>query len=182
MRQLLSHQAGLPGVDGGFTWEELMAHEPLAERLSAQRPFWQPGQAFMYHGLTIGTLADEIVRRVDGRPVAEVLRDDVTSHAPSTCGWARPPSEDHRVVDALPPTAEELTTFLIGEPGRARRRRRPSRRWRCRRAICSTCCDGSTTRTSVALRRPQPACSRAHGAWPRCTRRFATRPTVSRAC
>ena len=47
VRQLLSHQAGLPGVDGGFTWEEVLAHDPLAERLAAQRPFWQPGQAFM---------------------------------------------------------------------------------------------------------------------------------------
>ena len=69
VRQLLSHQAGLPGVDGGFTWEEVLAHDPLAERLAAQRPFWQPGQAFMYHALTIGTLADELVRRVDGRRV-----------------------------------------------------------------------------------------------------------------
>ena len=43
VRQLLSHQAGLPGVDGGFTWEELLDHPPLAERLAAQRPFWRPG-------------------------------------------------------------------------------------------------------------------------------------------
>ena len=116
VRQLLSHQAGLPGVDGGFSWEELMAHEPLAERLSAQRPFWQPGQAFMYHGLTIGTLADEIVRRVDGRPVAEVLRDDVTTPRAIDLWMGTPPSEDHRVVDALPPTGEELTTFLMANP------------------------------------------------------------------
>ena len=51
VRQLLSHQAGLVGVDGGFTWDELLAHTPLAERLAAQRPFWQPGQAFLYHAL-----------------------------------------------------------------------------------------------------------------------------------
>src|SRR6185312_7238159 len=30
--QALSHQAGLPGVDGGFTWEEVLDHEPLARR------------------------------------------------------------------------------------------------------------------------------------------------------
>jgi CubicO group peptidase (beta-lactamase class C family) len=116
VRQLLSHQAGLAGVDGGFSWEELMAHEPLAERLAAQRPFWQPGQAFMYHGLTIGTLADEIVRRVDGRPVATVLREDVTAPRAIDLWMGTPASEDHRVVDALPPTGEELTVFLVANP------------------------------------------------------------------
>ena len=89
VRQLLSHQAGLHGVDDGFTWEELLDHAPLAERLAAQRPFWHPGQAFLYHALTIGILADELVRRVDGRTVAEVLHEDVTGRAASTCGWVR---------------------------------------------------------------------------------------------
>ncbi len=116
VRQLLSHQAGLPGVDGGFTWEELLAHEPLAERLAAQRPFWQPGQAFLYHGLTIGTLADELVRRVEGRSVAEVLRADVTTSRGIDLWMGTPVSEDHRVVAALPPTAEELTSFLEANP------------------------------------------------------------------
>ena len=67
VRQLLSHQAGLNGVDGGFTTEELLAHEPLAERLAAQRPLWHPGAGVEYHAVTLGTLADELVRRIDGR-------------------------------------------------------------------------------------------------------------------
>lgn len=109
VRQLLSHQAGLPGVDGGFTWDELLDHDALATRLAAQRPFWRPGAGFMYHALTIGTLADELVRRVDGRPVAEVLRAEVTGPRAIDVWMGLPPSEDGRVVDALPPTAEELT-------------------------------------------------------------------------
>ena len=68
VRQVLSHQAGLPGVDGGFSWDELYDHEALASRLAAHRPFWRPGAGFMYHALTVGTLADELVRRIDGRP------------------------------------------------------------------------------------------------------------------
>jgi len=109
VRQLLSHQAGLPGVDGGFTWDELLDHDALATRLAAQRPFWRPGAGFMYHALTVGTLADELVRRVDGRPVAQVLREDVTGPRGIDVWMGTPPSEDGRVVDALPPTAEELT-------------------------------------------------------------------------
>ena len=79
VRQLLSHQAGLNGVDGGFTTEELLAHEPLAERLAAQRPLWHPGAGVEYHAVTLGTLADELVRRIDGRTLADVLSQDVAT-------------------------------------------------------------------------------------------------------
>ena len=108
VRQLLSHQAGLPGVDGGYTWDEVAEHSTLAERLAAQRPFWHPGSAAMYHGLTIGTLADELVRRIDGRSVGQLLREDVTGPRGIDVWMGTPESEDHRVVEALPPTAEDL--------------------------------------------------------------------------
>ena len=142
VRQLLSHQAGLPGVDGGFTWEELLAHAPLAERLAAQRPFWQPGQAFLYHGLTIGTLADELVRRIDGRTVADALREDVTGPARHRCldGNAvrrrttgsskrsrRPRTSCHRSSPSHPARSTAGTT---------------SRRCRCRRATRWSCSVG----------------------------------------
>ena len=117
VRQLLSHQAGLPGVDGGYTWDDLLAHAPLADKLAAQRPFWQPGQAFLYHGLTIGTLADELVRRIDGRTVADVLRGDVTGPRRIDVWMGTPASEDHRVVEARPPTADELSAYLAESPG-----------------------------------------------------------------
>jgi CubicO group peptidase (beta-lactamase class C family) len=116
VRQLLSHQAGLPGVDGGFTTDEALAHTPLAERLATQRPFWAPGQAFMYHALTIGTLADELVRRIDGRSVGQMLREDVTGPRGIDIWLGTPESEDHRIVPALPPTGEELTAFVAESP------------------------------------------------------------------
>ena len=116
VRQVLSHQAGLPGVDGGFTWEELLDHGALAERLAAQRPFWQPGQAFLYHGLTLGTLADELIRRIDGRTAAEALREDVTGPRGIDVWMGTPESEDHRVLQAKPPTAGELTAFFAESP------------------------------------------------------------------
>ncbi|MBV9280461.1 MAG: beta-lactamase family protein [Chloroflexi bacterium] len=53
VRQLLSHQAGLLNVDGGFSLDELLGHEKLAGRLAAQRPVSYPGEARGYHALTI---------------------------------------------------------------------------------------------------------------------------------
>ena len=78
MRQLLSHQAGLLGVDGGYDYDELYDHAPLAARLAAQRPHWAPGSAFAYHALTIGVLMDELVLRATGERLGAYLRAHVT--------------------------------------------------------------------------------------------------------
>jgi CubicO group peptidase (beta-lactamase class C family) len=114
--QMLSHQGGLPGVDGGYTWHDLFDHEALATRLAAQRPFWRPGAGAMYHGLTLGTLADELVRRIDGRSVGEVLRQEITGPRELDVWLGVPESEDARVVPALPPTPEELATSVPPVP------------------------------------------------------------------
>jgi CubicO group peptidase (beta-lactamase class C family) len=116
VRQLLSHQAGLNGVDGGFTTEELLAHGPLAERLAAQRPLWHPGAGVEYHAVTLGTLADELVRRIDGRTLADVLSQDVTTPRGIDIWMGTPESEDHRVLEALPPTSEEFAAFFADPP------------------------------------------------------------------
>src|SRR5205823_3997545 len=70
VRQLMSHQAGLITVDGGFSLAELLGHKELAQRLADQFPLWYPGAAHGYHALTIGTLGDELVRRVTGQSLA----------------------------------------------------------------------------------------------------------------
>ncbi|HEY1821674.1 MAG TPA: serine hydrolase domain-containing protein [Trebonia sp.] len=71
VRVALSHQAGIPGVKPQLTLAEVMDHDLVAARLAAQVPHWRPGKAHGYHGLTIGTIIDELVRRVAGAPVAE---------------------------------------------------------------------------------------------------------------
>lgn len=112
VRTLLSHQAGLTGVDGGYTLDDVLAHDALAQRLAAQRPFWRPGSAFLYHGFTIGTLADELCRRIDGRSIAQVLRDDVTGPYDIDLWIGTPESEDHRFVPYTLPPAEEILAAM----------------------------------------------------------------------
>ncbi len=114
VRQLLSHQAGLVTVDGGYGGDELLAHDPLAARLAAQRPHWFPGAACGYHGVTLGTLADELVRRVTGRTLAEVFRADVASPRGVDVHLGVPPSLDDRVAAVDLPTRAELDAGLAG--------------------------------------------------------------------
>ncbi|REE99179.1 serine hydrolase domain-containing protein [Thermomonospora umbrina] len=73
---LLSHQAGLPALDGPVTAEEAADAAAMADRLAAQTPEWTPGQGHGYHPLTFGWLAGEIVRRHGGRSVGRFVRDE----------------------------------------------------------------------------------------------------------
>lgn len=77
LRQLLAHQAGLIGVDGGFTTTELADDRLLAARLADQRPHWRPGTAYGYHAFVIGALTGEVVRRVTGRSIQQLYRERI---------------------------------------------------------------------------------------------------------
>lgn len=65
VREALSHQAGLVGVEGGFALDEFTTSQAAA-RLAVARPAWRPGSCFGYHALTIGIIMEELCRRVTG--------------------------------------------------------------------------------------------------------------------
>ncbi|MEV8431939.1 serine hydrolase [Streptomyces sp. HUAS 31] len=77
LRDLLSHRAGVVGLDAGFTGAELADDRAIAERLADQRPFWRPGTAFGYHAFVIGALVGEVVRRATGRTLQEVYEERI---------------------------------------------------------------------------------------------------------
>jgi CubicO group peptidase (beta-lactamase class C family) len=109
VRVALSHQAGLPGVEPQFSRAEFLDHGAMAARLAAQVPHWRPGKAHGYHGLTIGTIMDELVRRVEGVPVAEFFRTEIGDPRGIDCYIRTPEDVDHRVRMLLPadPTPEQ---------------------------------------------------------------------------
>ena len=69
VRWLLSHQAGLPVVDGPLTFEDACAWAPVIRALEAQKPEWEPGTEHVYHSVTFGFLVGELVRRITGKPL-----------------------------------------------------------------------------------------------------------------
>lgn len=71
VREALSHQAGLVGVEGGFRLDEFTTPKAAA-RLAAARPLWRPGRTFGYHSLTIGILMEELCRRVAGESLQDL--------------------------------------------------------------------------------------------------------------
>src|SRR3984957_7318404 len=116
VRVALSHQAGIPGVEPQLTLDEIMDHDAVAARLAAQVPHWRPGKAHGYHGLTIGTIMDELVRRVAGAPIAEFFRKEIGDPRGIDFYLRTPEDVDPRVRMLLPadPTPEQQ--LLSGQP------------------------------------------------------------------
>ncbi|MDN3496827.1 serine hydrolase domain-containing protein [Planococcus sp. APC 4015] len=102
VRQLLSHQAGLPQATPALGWDELLDDHAAAERLAASRPFWHPGSAFGYHAITIGNLGSELVFRVTGRTLQEFYEHEIRRPHGIDFFLGLPASEEHRRVGVLP--------------------------------------------------------------------------------
>ncbi len=72
LAQLLSHQAGLAALD---QLAEMTDHAAVVRALEKQKPLWPPGTAHGYHARTFGFLLDELVRRIDSRPLGIYWRE-----------------------------------------------------------------------------------------------------------
>jgi CubicO group peptidase (beta-lactamase class C family) len=74
---VLDHQAGLPYLEADLTTESLLDPEGLATLLAAQPPAWAGDRRVSYHALTYGWLVGELVRRVSGITVGELVRREI---------------------------------------------------------------------------------------------------------
>ena len=166
VRHVLTHTAGVPGLPADVTVEDLTSWETMTRALEEAEPWWEPGTRVGYHAYTFGYLAGEVVRRVTGRPLAQVLRDDLAAAigypdeiffgmpgdrcTGSRCSRTRPPARTG-------PRTSLPTCRCSGPP-----------RWRSSRRPRSATTRGSSPRTS----RPAARCRR--GPSPGCTPRSST--------
>jgi CubicO group peptidase (beta-lactamase class C family) len=104
--QVLSHQAGLPFVEGDCTLDEALTWEPMVERLAAQAPTWEPGTAHGYHMRTFGWLVGEIVRRVTGRSIGTYFRNEIAEPLGLDFWIGLPEECEARVAPVVPPTTD----------------------------------------------------------------------------
>ncbi|MGN9843109.1 serine hydrolase domain-containing protein [Nonomuraea sp. H19] len=78
VRHVLSHTAGVPGVPLDTTPEDVCDWGKMVAALEDAELWWEPGTKVGYHAYTFGFLVGEIVRRVTGKPISQVLREEVT--------------------------------------------------------------------------------------------------------
>jgi CubicO group peptidase (beta-lactamase class C family) len=106
VRQVMSHQAGLPYVEGDFTLDEALSWEPVVQQLARQAPIWEPGAQHGYHMRTYGWLAGELVRRVTGASVGSFLREEIAGPLGVDFWIGLPETEEPRVAPLVPPETD----------------------------------------------------------------------------
>jgi len=78
VRQILCHEAGLYPLRSRIDHaNRLLDWEFMTDMLARSAPAHPPGTANGYHALTYGYLVGEIIRRVTGHELAQVLREEI---------------------------------------------------------------------------------------------------------
>jgi CubicO group peptidase (beta-lactamase class C family) len=79
VRHALSQSAGVPGLPPGLTVEDLCDWDKMCAIIADAEPWWEPGTRIGYHAVTFGFIIGEIVRRAAGKPISQVLREEVAA-------------------------------------------------------------------------------------------------------
>jgi CubicO group peptidase (beta-lactamase class C family) len=77
VRHALSQSVGVPGLPPGLTVEDMCDWDKMCSIIAEAEPWWEPGSKIGYHAVTFGYIVGEIVRRASGKPISQVLREEV---------------------------------------------------------------------------------------------------------
>ena len=112
LRHVLTHQAGLPSLHEPLPAGAMLDWNVMIDALARAEPWWKPGTAHGYHVNTFGFLLGEVVRRVSGRTIGTMLREDIALPLGADVHIGLPANEHYRVAEYLWP----ITTSQQGMP------------------------------------------------------------------
>lgn len=113
---LLTHEAGLPAISARMPPGSLSDWEAMTTALAAQAPWWEPGTAHGYHGVTYGHLIGEVLRRATGRTCGELIRDELASPLDIELWMPVPRDLDGDVADLVVEMSPDGTFFDAWDP------------------------------------------------------------------
>jgi CubicO group peptidase (beta-lactamase class C family) len=77
VRDALTHRAGVPQMPEGVTPKMMTDWDAMCAAIASLTPLWKPGTTVCYHAWTFGWIIGELVRRIDGRPIAQFAREEL---------------------------------------------------------------------------------------------------------
>ena len=78
IQHVLTHRAGIPNLPpAAMELDSLEDEARLLELLYDAKPTWRPGRRLAYHAITGGFILGEVVKRVTGKPIRTVLREEI---------------------------------------------------------------------------------------------------------
>ncbi|MDI5942169.1 serine hydrolase domain-containing protein, partial [Micromonospora sp. DH15] len=79
LRHALTHTAGIPALPADVTLDDFADWDRMCGIVADARPLWTPGHQLAYHAWTFGWIVGEVIRRVTGRRVGDILTEDVAA-------------------------------------------------------------------------------------------------------
>lgn len=119
LRWLLTHEAGLPAIRHRMPFGSLSDWEAMTTALAAETPWWEPGTAHGYHGVTFGHLVGEVLRRATGRTVGELIASELAGPLGCDLRMPLPAADDHRTAELVVELSPEGTFFDRWDPKRS---------------------------------------------------------------
>lgn len=97
VKHILSHTSGLAGWTEDVTWEDLFDHDKACDLLARQAPWWEPGTASAYHGISIGHLASGVIKRITGLTLGRYFAEYVARPLGADYHIGTGAEHDHRI-------------------------------------------------------------------------------------
>ncbi len=98
VRHVLTHTAGFPDTPAELSWDRWHDWDFVVETMENLTPLFQPGKIIAYHPRNFGWVIGELVRRIDGRPISQFLREEITAPLGMADTYmGLPESLEHRV-------------------------------------------------------------------------------------
>jgi CubicO group peptidase (beta-lactamase class C family) len=120
VRQVLNHTAGVPGIPLDTTVEDLCDWDKMCAAIADAELWWEPGTKVGYHAYTFGYIVGEVVRRATGKPISQVLAEEVAVPlgVAGELWFGMPASEQHRLarLEDEPGAAEAAAQMMASLP------------------------------------------------------------------
>jgi CubicO group peptidase (beta-lactamase class C family) len=119
LRMALAHQTGVPQTPVGYTPEWLPDWDRMCRGIADLEPMFPIGERTAYHSLNYGYINGEILRRVDGRPIAQFLQQEICEPLGIDGAYLGVPDSELDRVAVLtdgPPAPAEYDARMVGEP------------------------------------------------------------------
>jgi len=140
VRDVLAQRSGIPQTPAGYTPEWLTDWDRMCRGIANLTPMFEPSIRTAYASVTFGHMVGEVIRRIDGRPIGQFLREEVCAPLGLDIYFGVPDDKLAHVAVLVdgPPPPPEYDARMVGEPAASR-----VAQWFNQRAIQQSAIPGS---------------------------------------
>jgi CubicO group peptidase (beta-lactamase class C family) len=107
VRHLMAHTSGVPAWEPPFSIRDMYDWETACERLTQQRPWWEPGTVSGYHAANQGHLVGEVIRRITGKTFQRFVAEEIAGPLGADFQVGCAEKDWERVATLVPPPRPE---------------------------------------------------------------------------